>query len=173
VADSLSRDFHLNDSDLSHLILSSIPFQAPFGLKIKPLPNEISSWLTSLLQNLPEKERWSKEPTQSSLWHGKDTKPTSIPLGSHMTATSIIFHETINIKYWVHSARQSEKVDFILNHAGLINQTQLDPPWTMYHRPSSWLTDLIPDSIEMENLLLYYKGNSEDTNPQISRENAK
>jgi hypothetical protein len=31
VADSLSRDFNLNDSDLSHLILPSIPFQAPFG----------------------------------------------------------------------------------------------------------------------------------------------
>jgi hypothetical protein len=33
VADSLYRDFHLDESDLSHLILSSIPFQAPFGLK--------------------------------------------------------------------------------------------------------------------------------------------
>jgi hypothetical protein len=40
----------------THLILSSIPQQAPFGLRINPLSKEIVSWLTSLLQNHPEKE---------------------------------------------------------------------------------------------------------------------
>ena len=63
VADSLSRDFHLSDSVLSEFLVSSIPHQVPFGLNIKPLPKEISSWLTSLLQNLPEKEQRLKEPT--------------------------------------------------------------------------------------------------------------
>jgi len=78
VADSLSRDFHLSDSVLSEFLVSSIPHQVPFGLNIKPLPKEISSWLTSLLQNLPEKEQWwSKEPMQSSLWLGSITNPTS------------------------------------------------------------------------------------------------
>lgn len=43
-------------SPMIHLILSSIPQQAPFGLRINPLSKEIVSWLTSLLQNHPEKE---------------------------------------------------------------------------------------------------------------------
>jgi hypothetical protein len=50
VSDALSSDFHLTDESLTKLILSSIPQQAPFGVRIKPLPKEIISWLTNLLQ---------------------------------------------------------------------------------------------------------------------------
>jgi len=63
VVDSLSRDFHIDSNTLSHLICSSVPEQVPFGLEILTLPEEISSWLTSLLQNQPCKMQWSKEPT--------------------------------------------------------------------------------------------------------------
>jgi hypothetical protein len=66
VSDALSSDFHLTDESLTKLILSSIPQQAPFGVRIKPLPKEIISWLTNLLQNQPEKEQWSKLPTKTS-----------------------------------------------------------------------------------------------------------
>jgi hypothetical protein len=38
VADSLLRDFHLNDYNLSKFLISSLPNQVPFGLKIKPCP---------------------------------------------------------------------------------------------------------------------------------------
>jgi hypothetical protein len=49
VADSLSRDFHVPANTLSQLILSSVPNQVPFGLRIQALPEEKSSWLTCLL----------------------------------------------------------------------------------------------------------------------------
>jgi len=163
IADSLSRDFHLSDSDLSNFLISSVPHQVPSGLKIKPLPSEISSWLTSLLRNLPEKERWSKEPTRSSLWHGSVTNSTSYPLELQGTGSSTISQETRNIKYWAHSATQSEKADFILNKSGLINQNQLEPPWIMWHRPTSWLEELTQDSIKTGNLHSFYNDNFADT----------
>jgi hypothetical protein len=56
VSDACSRDIHLNDTDLTKLILTLVPNQVPFGFKICPLPNEIISWLTCLLQNQPQKK---------------------------------------------------------------------------------------------------------------------
>jgi len=173
VADSLSRDFHLNDSILSKFILSSVPNQVPFGLEIKPLPSEISCWLTSMLQNLPEKEQWSKEPTQSSLWHGRDTNPTFSRSESATIGTSINSQGKRNIRSWGNSATQSKKVDYILNWSKLINLNRLEPPWIMYHRPSSWLEGLTQDLIEMANLLSFYRDNFKATDQQIPQKNNK
>lgn len=63
VSDSLSHDFHLPPHILSNLLILSVPDQVPFGLEISPLPAEIASWLTLLLQNQPQREPWLKEPT--------------------------------------------------------------------------------------------------------------
>jgi hypothetical protein len=62
IADSLSRDFHLSDSHLSNLLSSHFLDQAPFGLRILPVPPDIVSWLSCLLLSKPQKEQWSKEP---------------------------------------------------------------------------------------------------------------
>jgi len=48
VADALSRDFYLSNTDLSNLIIFLFPSQVPFGLSIQDLPTEISSRLTCL-----------------------------------------------------------------------------------------------------------------------------
>jgi hypothetical protein len=58
VADCLSRDFHSNDSSLTLLLKSCVPHQIPFGFSLYPLPTEIVSWLTCLLQKQPFKEVW-------------------------------------------------------------------------------------------------------------------
>jgi hypothetical protein len=70
VSDACSRDFPLNDDELTHLILT-------FLFKIFPLPIEISSWLTCMLQNQPQKEQWNQEPIQSKLLPGQDFNNTS------------------------------------------------------------------------------------------------
>jgi hypothetical protein len=36
------------------------------------------------------------------------------------------------------------------------SQSPSEPPWTVYHRSLSWLTDKTPDSTEMENLHYFY-----------------
>ena len=58
VADALSRLHHYSPNDLQHRILLNYPSQVPPTFHIAPLPQEISSWMISWLQNV-------KEPTES------------------------------------------------------------------------------------------------------------
>ncbi len=173
IADSLSRDFHLNDDELTIFLTSRLPHQAPFGLKISPLPKEISSWLTSMLQNLHEKERWSKAPTQSSTWLGRDTRATSSQSASMGIGTWTTFQKRGNIKSSAPFATLSEKADFLLEQSGLIKPSQLEPPWIMYHRPLSWQTDLNPTSMEMGSLLSFYRDNFGDIDPPTHQKNGR
>ena len=49
VADSLSRDFDLDDAEISKYLHLHYPSQLPPHFQVVPLPNEIESWLISLL----------------------------------------------------------------------------------------------------------------------------
>ena len=53
--DSLSRDHRINDAKLTFLLQRSFPQQAPQNFKICPLPPTITSWVNSLLLEMPEK----------------------------------------------------------------------------------------------------------------------
>ena len=55
IADSLSQDHHINDANLTFLLQPSFPQQAPQNFKICPLPPTITSWVNSLLLEMPEK----------------------------------------------------------------------------------------------------------------------
>ena len=54
IADSLSRDFHLDDVTLTSLFHSRFSQQIPPHFKIVPLQPEISSWIYVWLQNMPD-----------------------------------------------------------------------------------------------------------------------
>jgi hypothetical protein len=88
VADSLSRDFHLNDDDLTSLLRSLYPEQLPLHFEIVPLPKEISSWLTSLLQKLPVKEQLREVHTKAKHDLGGGTSNTSTQSDSQVTLSS-------------------------------------------------------------------------------------
>jgi hypothetical protein len=169
VSDSLSRDFHILDDNLSNLLSFSFPDQTPFGLKILPLPIEIASWLTTLLRTQPQKELWSKEPTPSKFALGLVTNTTCYPSDSKMTYTSITLVEEINKESSVHSLTQSERVDFVLEKPKLLNLNQSEPPWTVWHRPLSWLTKQTPDWTQMGNLHSFYRDNCEDIHLPINQ----
>ena len=53
VADSLSRDFHLKDDFLTHLLFFFYPNQLPPTFKISPLPTEIISFIIGVLEASP------------------------------------------------------------------------------------------------------------------------
>jgi hypothetical protein len=76
-------------------------------------------------------------------------------------------------KFWAHSATQSEKADYILNKSGLINQNQLEPPWIMWQRPTSWLEELTQGSTRTGSLRSFYKGNFVDTDLPMSQNEDK
>jgi hypothetical protein len=70
LAGSLSRDFHLSNDQLLSIYLSSIPKQTPTNLMISLLPQEILSFLSSMLQTLPEQMQPPERHKTSSLAHG-------------------------------------------------------------------------------------------------------
>jgi len=81
VADVLSRDWHLSDDKLTSLLCSHFPKQMPESFQISPLPKEISSWLTSLLQQqqLPVSEQLWEHHTTTGLVPGDDGKNDASP----------------------------------------------------------------------------------------------
>jgi hypothetical protein len=89
ISDSLSRDFHIDSNLLCHMLSLQFPSQVPFGLSLLPLPNEIVSWVTSLLQSQQQTEPWSKAPQRSSFALGSASKATFSQLVSSMTPFSM------------------------------------------------------------------------------------
>jgi len=113
--DSLSRDFHVEPTHLCNLLCENFPFQVPFGLRLSLLPNEIISWVTSLLLSHQQIEPWLKEPVRSSFARGSAFKSTCSPLESQVTPTLTASIETRNMKSCAPLASKSEKVDLVLS----------------------------------------------------------
>ncbi len=86
VADALSRDFDCSDVALTQILRDTCPSQLPQRFQIAPLPNKISSWLTSLLQKLPVKEQLREAHTRTTLGRGTVSPDTSSP--SELATTS-------------------------------------------------------------------------------------
>jgi hypothetical protein len=79
VADALSRDWHLGNDKLTSLLHSHFPEQMPENFRILPLPSEISSWLTSLLQPLPVSEQLREQHTTTGIELGVDGRNGASP----------------------------------------------------------------------------------------------
>ena len=67
VSDALSRDDDRSDEELTIVLRTFVPSQLPEHFKIVQLPNEIVSWLTSLLLSLPVKTQLQEKHTRTKL----------------------------------------------------------------------------------------------------------
>jgi hypothetical protein len=173
ISDSLSRDFHLDSSNLANLLVHHFPEQTPFGLAIHPLPNKIVSWVTSLLQSQPQAELWSKEPVQSKFMLGQDLNPTYAPSGLLLTSTSMASTGVFVTRSCVPLHTPSEKVDYVLNLPSFSSLSRSVPPWIAWHRPSSWLTGQTHAWMQTESLHSFDSASLEDTSPPILEKNPK
>lgn len=174
IADSLSRDFRINDTNLSSLLISHFLDQVPYGLDILPVPPNIVSWLTCLLLSQPQKEPWLKEPMRSKFALGLDSIATLCPLDSRgtLSLTTSILHS--RRKSLVPLPMPSERADFVMqNIVNPSSPSQSTLPWTAYHRSLSWLTDQTQGWTEMANLHYFYSANSEDTAHQTPQSDPK
>ena len=81
IADSLSRDFHIDTDTLTSLILSN--FQVHPSFTLYPLTEDLNCWLTSLMLSRPKLRESKPEHTPSATWHGID--------GSNISTTSTSF----------------------------------------------------------------------------------
>ena len=86
IADSLSQDNHLSDDKLTSLFFSSVPEQTPQDFKISPIPQEIESFILSLLEKLPGESQTREKHKHSSVSRGlvgcnssNQSRSTTIP----------------------------------------------------------------------------------------------
>ena len=84
IADSLSRDFHISDKNLTKIIISHLPPQVRKNFKIVQHPRKITSWLDSLRCGSYTNPVCVAKPTRSKLHILKNGKATSRSLESEM-----------------------------------------------------------------------------------------
>ena len=136
VADSLSRDFHISDANLTNLIFSSARSQTPSQFQISPLPQEIHLFLSSMLQTLPEATQQREKHKVSSLSLGK---------GGMSSSSQLKWTRTYSYNNFQKESEQSSS-QLLLN---LLDKAptaedlivswlrrQSEPPWTTFRRPS-------------------------------------
>jgi hypothetical protein len=146
VADCLSRDGHLSQIERESLLTSAFPNQLPPNFQVTQVPEEITSFVFSVLQRLPKRtQRW-KGRKRTGLVPGS--------VGSNSFGSSA--YEAMNIwKYFPeykstncssHSVLSSESVN--LKQAALRGwlAAQSEIPSGMYLRPSSPLDLLTQDT---------------------------
>ncbi len=173
VADSLSRDFHLSDEQLTFLITTFAPKQVPFGFKIYRLPQEIILWLTCLMQNLPSTKQWSQQPKPSKLWLGNATSLTLSQSELKMIHSWSNSTNSNELESLEHSPKHFERVDFIMENVLPSSLTAVKPPLNAWHRPSGWKIDPTQELTSMDDLQYFYQDNSEDSKTMILPQNNK
>ncbi len=72
VVDALSREWQRTNNELTQILCSLFQNQTPDRFTILPLPSEISSWLISLLQQLPVSKQLKEEHMTAKLEPGDD-----------------------------------------------------------------------------------------------------
>jgi hypothetical protein len=160
IADALSRDDDRDDTELTKILQTFCPSQLPQDFKIVPLPSEISSWLTSVLQKLPVQTQLQEKHTRTKIGRGTD--------GTHTHTQS----ESVQISSWIHSQDHKESNSWVpspwLCVKGAFREQIMRPwlraqseiPFRLWHRPSGRTTESTPPSITMASLDEFYQDNT-------------
>ena len=93
IADILSRWHFLSDTELLTFIRCQFPTQVPRNFRICPLPDELCSWITFLLQKLQTMTQSRSKPTTNEQEHGDDGSPGWRRWAGGPTPTSLGFGE--------------------------------------------------------------------------------
>ena len=173
LADSLSRDFHYSDDTLTSLLEKHTPSQVPKDFKIRPLPQEIESWLYALLQQLPEMTQSQEAHAKSKLLLGKSGANSSIKLNMSQTNFST---NSVNLQSLIFSPVLPKQIE---KHSSLENFTQdwlreqSEVPWTMWLRPSGIMEDQTHALTAMAKLPEFYQNSTKAIKTKILQKNSK
>lgn len=173
LADSLSRDHHIPINVLSHLFSVSIPQQTPKNLRISPLPPEVHSYITSMLQSLPEETQQPERLKTSKIARGV----------AGMTSSEILtWEKTLFLKNSQKDSKQlsSQLLDRPSVNADFRKSLEMPwwgrlskPPWTTFHRPSETITSQTLETTEMASLAEFYKNSSRATKMKTHLQNKR
>ena len=173
VADSLSRDFHLDDKSLTSLLHLKLKSQILSNLIISPLPPEIVSWICSWLQRMPRSPLSQEQQTKSKISHGVVGKNFSHPLNSMMMTSLKNSTKISKLDCSVHLLSQLEMVNIQerLSIPWLLQQSTI--PWTMWLRPSGTISTPTRSSMILANLHAFYRSSTRAIKTLISQLNSK
>ena len=166
VSDCLSRDMDRSDEELTNILRKFVPEQMPDRFEIVPLPNEIVSWLTSLLQTLPVKEQLRERHTMTKLGRGDAGSSGASPPGSNTTTSS-------SDSARASGSDSSERLPWLCGEDDFLERlmrpwlkAQSEMPFHMWHRPSETQTSRTQRRTKMASLADFYRANSGRTETQ-------
>ena len=161
VADSLSRDaYYLSNTTHQKFLLHTVPHQLPTGFNISPVPKKISSFISSLLLQLPVKTLRLKAQKPSDLAHSNVGLLSS--LASELTTSSLTTSAASRkTSLCLPLHKQCAKPPSLLQIKMNWWKEQSVPPSHMWHRPSGQTTGLTPDWTSTVRCASYSKNNSE------------
>ena len=173
IADALSRDFHLSNTQLTTLVRFSLPHQNRQLFYIAPLPQKIVCWLCAWLQQLPANHLSPEAHQPSSLRPGIDGNnffnplifPTTHTYNPSVAMTESSSYPHSHTPYAQPSSLSQIFIDWV--------KTQCAIPSTMWLRPSGTFNTPTHDSTPTENLHAFYRPNIKVTEPQIHHRNNK
>ena len=134
MTNSLSRDYHINESIFISLLQRSLPQQAPRNFKIYLLPHTIILWINSHLIAMPEKapEHLAQMPSSTGRgFSGSNSSPAS---NSNTMNSTAILHKKTESDPLAPSPKPSENENF---HAAVRRTwlaTRVKRPWTKWQR---------------------------------------
>ena len=144
---------------LLHFVVSQ---QLPPNFKIKPIPKEVSCFITSLLQQMPESQQQSVIQKPSEFARGNVGILSSIALELQQSSWMGCQH-TKGILSCQPLPKQLERAPSLKEIVGTWWKEQSQPPLHMWHRPSGQTTGMTQDWTMMERLAISCRNNTEDT----------
>jgi hypothetical protein len=172
VADALSREWHRTNNKRTSILRSLFPNQMPNHFKMLPLPSKISSWLISLLQQLPENERLWEEHTMAKIEPGNDEWSTASQSDA-ATFSWTPLQDTNKLSCLEHLQWLSGKEDSrgIAMRCRLKEQSEV--PCHMWFSPSGWREDRTPQKTRTMSLASFYHDSIKHTKTTIPNKNNK
>jgi hypothetical protein len=176
LADSLSRDTHLSPTEHTAFLHSVLPQQMPDGFEIKPLPEEISSWLGSILQLLPASSEPCPRPTRSKLWSGTDGSRTLGPSEEPTILSSIPSMPPKTLKNSSPSSsaplpKPFEQANFKPKVVKAWLQEQSKTTSDRWFKPSGLISGRTPRATAMVDYPRFYQGNMPVSKVKTRRQN--
>lgn len=173
IADSLSRDIHLDDLTLTKLLFHCVPEQMPKNFRIQKLPSEIESWICAWLQKMPEGKPLQEIHKSSKIALGSVGKSFLDQLESQTTGSSKATNTV--------PKQDSSQSSLLLSDEGSTARAMIGPwwqtlsevPWTLWHRSLGITNTMTQDWTPQGSLAAFYEDSTKATKTRIHQRNKK
>jgi hypothetical protein len=175
VADALSREHTMSDSDLTNFIVHSYPSQTPHGFQIKALPPSVSCWALYWLRHNNVTKESPPEPLARETHGGDDGLISYTSVSCTMMCSSDSSPNMNDTSCSAPSPKRPETTNGQCPLKDMISwlREHAAPPSMQFARPSSSPVGTTPGRIRTANLRSFYNGSSKGTGTTTRPSNPK